>query len=117
LAWAGEQPYCLEEHSYPTSIGERMLQHDLTTGALVDLRQQITGLPDHSSMRVEAHVATARQARLLSIRRGGALLVSVHTFWDPIEQPQELLLLAFAGDRFVLKLDLPLESARCWERR
>jgi len=114
------EPHVLTITYLPAALVPQLDQRDLSGAAsLYQVLRHDFGLPIVSSRRrVEAAVASTREARLLNIERGAPLLVLHSISYTADHRPLEYFVALHRGDRsaFEVELAAPLGSASRFEQ-
>lgn len=109
----GGEPLALAVTYLPSALAGGLLEVDLEGEvSLYEVLQRDFDLPVVAARRqVEAAIAGAREARLLTVRRGAPLLVLRSVSHTTGDRPLEYFAALHRGDRSVFAASLPVEDA------
>lgn len=108
---ADDEPMAIEAFFMPAALCPGLAQEKLDGGSLYLLLQEKYGLTlDHAEQSFEASTATTREAVLLGIRRGAAVLRVERVSLDPQARPVEFTRSVYRGDKYKLHVTMSRNS-------
>jgi GntR family transcriptional regulator len=109
LRLADGEPVAYEEAVFPAALAPLLLAADLERRSLHNTLVAGGHVPTQGRARLGAEPATARDAELLAISPGAALLVEKRVIHDQDGRPLELCESRYAGDRYGLDVQFDVE--------
>jgi DNA-binding GntR family transcriptional regulator len=102
LRYADDQPLALLHNLVPVHIA-RLARGDLQRHGLYELLRAAAAVPRTANEVIGARVATAREAGILGIRRGAAVLTMTRTAWNADERGIEYGSHVYRADRYAFE--------------
>ncbi|APH03435.1 GntR family transcriptional regulator [Bacillus weihaiensis] len=106
LRFADSMPIAIERSSWPYSIGQYLLQHDLNGATFYDILQKNGVELQTAKEKITAINATIDEADLLGIRGGQALLRMERLSFTSQGHPIEYTTTKFCSDKYQYYIDL-----------
>ncbi len=97
---ANEEPMCVETVHLDAERFGSLLRYDLAHRSLYDALNEFGVTLVRADQQIEATNARARDATLLGVPRGSALLSIERTSYDPEDHPVEAVNSLYRGDRY-----------------
>jgi GntR family transcriptional regulator len=106
-----DAPVALEDAVLPGSVARALEDVDFTRASLHESLVVAGHIPTAGSGTLQAEPASARDARLLGVRRGAPLLVERRVINDQHGRPLELSETRYVADRYSLDVEFGVELA------
>lgn len=104
---ADDEPMAIETFYMPASLCPGLVGEELDRRSLYQLLQEKYGLTlDHAEQSIEASTARAKEASLLGLRRGAAVLRIERLAFDPAGRPVEFTRSVYRGDKYKLHVTI-----------
>jgi GntR family transcriptional regulator len=109
LRLADGVPVAIEHSTFPAEL-RALLHADLDGGSLHEALVRLGRVPARGHATLDAQLASAREARLLEVPAGAALLVERRLILDVDDRPMELTESRYVGQRYGLQVAFTVEA-------
>jgi GntR family transcriptional regulator len=109
LRLADKEPIAIEASAFAPSLAAVLEAADLEGGSLFDTLVGAGHVPTAGRASLVAEAASATDARLLGVKRGGPLLVERRLIFDQSGRPLELTESRYAAERYALEVSFDVE--------